>query len=378
MKLLHFADVHLGMMNFGGLDTATGLHSRVLDYLDALDCVVTAAEMERPDLIIFCGDAFKTRIPNPTLVKHFSERIQKMADVAPVLIIVGNHDRQKGGEGKRHSTEVLRELKAKYPIIVEADISAYEMCGAYVVCVPWQYDVSVIDDVLAIENLMEDAPDELPTILAGHLGIEGASVNSTYAYSLDNPGDFCFDLDALQGFDYMALGHIHQHQALASGIVYSGSLERVNWGERNGPKGFVIANVFPGRRDWKFVDVHARRMVYLDVAWDDIDNLKDADVTDAIVRVRVVVPDDSLMPTVNRKIMDLLPDDYYILDAIGSEPQRTSDRAAAGLTTYNAWSTLELVEEFFDNRYPDDPDYVDVLYNATAELIEEAGDGMDV
>ena len=37
IKLLHLADLHIGMENYGRLDPATGMHTRLIDYLDRLD-----------------------------------------------------------------------------------------------------------------------------------------------------------------------------------------------------------------------------------------------------------------------------------------------------------------------------------------------------
>ena len=40
MKILHFADLHLGVESYGRIDPATGLSSRLIDFLAALDQVV--------------------------------------------------------------------------------------------------------------------------------------------------------------------------------------------------------------------------------------------------------------------------------------------------------------------------------------------------
>ena len=47
---------------------------------------------------------------------------------------------------------------------------------------------------------------------------------------------------AIEPFDYVALGHLHRYQNLKSygypAIVYSGSIERIDFGERKEEKGF--------------------------------------------------------------------------------------------------------------------------------------------
>jgi len=43
MRILHFADLHLGVETYGGVDPATGLSTRLIDVLKALDAVVEYA-----------------------------------------------------------------------------------------------------------------------------------------------------------------------------------------------------------------------------------------------------------------------------------------------------------------------------------------------
>ena len=47
---------------------------------------------------------------------------------------------------------------------------------------------------------------------------------------------------ALPQFDYVALGHIHKHQVIGQNphVVYSGSIQRIDFGEENDEKGFCV------------------------------------------------------------------------------------------------------------------------------------------
>jgi len=58
LKIIHFADLHLGVETYGRTDPATGLSSRLLDFLSALDQLVDYALENRVDLVLFCGDAY--------------------------------------------------------------------------------------------------------------------------------------------------------------------------------------------------------------------------------------------------------------------------------------------------------------------------------
>src|SRR3972149_2252343 len=92
-RLLHFADLHLGVESYGRPDPETGLSSRVGDFLAALDFTVDWALESGVDLVLFCGDAYKSREPSPTLQREFARRIKRLSvSGIPVFLLVGNPD----------------------------------------------------------------------------------------------------------------------------------------------------------------------------------------------------------------------------------------------------------------------------------------------
>ena len=55
VKILHFADAHIDMANYGRHDPESGLPMRVMDFLKSLDEIVDAAIEEDVDLVLFAG-----------------------------------------------------------------------------------------------------------------------------------------------------------------------------------------------------------------------------------------------------------------------------------------------------------------------------------
>ena len=93
IKILHFADAHIDMANYGRHDPDTGLPLRVLDFLKSLDAIVDAAIDEKVDLVLFAGDAYKDRSPAPTFQREWGRRIMRLSQAnIPTLLLVGNHD----------------------------------------------------------------------------------------------------------------------------------------------------------------------------------------------------------------------------------------------------------------------------------------------
>ena len=79
IRILHFSDLHLGVENYGHLDPRTGLSTRLGDFLRSFDSVVEFALDEDIHLVVFCGDAYKTRDPNPTFQREFAKRIRRLS-----------------------------------------------------------------------------------------------------------------------------------------------------------------------------------------------------------------------------------------------------------------------------------------------------------
>ena len=90
MRLLHFADAHIDMANFGRHDVETGLPFRVLDFLKSLDTIVDTAISEKVDLVIFAGDAYKDRTPAPTFQREWGRRLMRLsAAKIPTILFTG-------------------------------------------------------------------------------------------------------------------------------------------------------------------------------------------------------------------------------------------------------------------------------------------------
>src|SRR3990172_4711974 len=109
-RVLHAADLHLGMENCGRLDPATGLSSRVADFLSALDETVEYALSNEVDLYLFCGDAYKTRDPSPTYQRELARRVHRLASAGvAVFLLVGNHDLPNAA-GRATTVEIFNTL----------------------------------------------------------------------------------------------------------------------------------------------------------------------------------------------------------------------------------------------------------------------------
>ena len=93
VRILHLADIHLGMENYGRTDPATGLSTRLGDFLRTLDEALDWALDNDVHLVLIAGDVYKNRDPSPTVQREFARRIARLSKAGlPTYLIVGNHD----------------------------------------------------------------------------------------------------------------------------------------------------------------------------------------------------------------------------------------------------------------------------------------------
>src|SRR5689334_20074668 len=119
MRILHFADAHIDMANYGRHDPQTGLPLRVLDFLRALDTIVDAAVSEQVDMVIFAGDAYKDRSPAPTFQREWGKRIIRLSQAKiPTLLLVGNHDLSPA-MGRAHAIQEFDTLQVPYVRVLQ-------------------------------------------------------------------------------------------------------------------------------------------------------------------------------------------------------------------------------------------------------------------
>jgi exonuclease SbcD len=291
LHVLHFADAHLGMENYGRTDMATGLSSRVVDFVRRLDEIVEYARDHEADLIVFAGDAFKTRSPEPTFQREFAHRVRDLSLLAPVVLLVGNHDLPPNAV-KASSIEIYETLAVPNVWVAaeyEGRVIETKRGPVYVAAAPYPVrarllegshtagmTIAQIDDLLQHEmaRLLEALAAEadahaMPRLLTGHFTVSGAVVGSERGIMLGRDVAVALSVLADDRWDYVALGHVHKHQNLTHGrldappVVYSGSVERIDFGEEGDPKGFCWVQLDRDATAWEFVKLNAREFVTL-------------------------------------------------------------------------------------------------------------------
>ena len=405
INVLHFADIHIGMENYGHIDSSTGINSRVLDFLRRFDEVIDYGLGHDVDLVIFAGDAFKTRDPSPTLQREFARRIKRFVDAqVPVVMLVGNHD-LPAMEKKASSIDIYRTLGVPNVIIgwaEELHVIETKRGKVQVATAPYPMrnrlftqaehrgkSIEELDKTLQeivgenIRAMAEQLDSEVPAILTGHFTVSGATYGSERSVMIGRDVAVLKSVLSDGPWDYVALGHIHKHQDLNEGrypaMVYPGSLERIDFGEEKEAKGFCWIELEKGNTTWQFVEVNARPFVTinLDVREEDDPTLAaqgalaQVDVTDAVVRVNVRMRPEQDASLREKDLRAALHDADYIA-AINRQADRDVRERLGGLSP-EGMTPKQLLQKYLFAKNVDD-DRIDLLMKHAEQLFEMTHD----
>jgi len=358
---IHTGDFHLGVANYAAVNPTTGMSRRIDDFFAAFDQIVDYGVKNQADLFLMCGDIFKDSSSTPTILKMFATRLARLsqADIKAVILL-GNHDAPKSGRAAPPEPFVELKVPNVYffskPDFVDIDCRSGEKVRIF--ALPYRHPVKLasdkkqgktkLDKGLLAQTFREQIAKEVDIftragtkgadgcILVGHLPVEGALAGSEKIWSTGEEYSVLpstFDTDT---FDYIALGHVHKHQAIKFKvpIVYPGSIERVDIGEADEKKGFVAVRITNHVAEWKFVELATRNMYNIKVDCSSepdpmvpIKNaLADKPLTGAIVSLRMAL-NEQLTPTQRDEVSRLLKETFWnqsIYEKIVTEKKATT------------------------------------------------------
>ena len=237
MKIIHTADWHLGHVLYN--------YDRHEEQQSMLEQMVEIVEAEQPDVFILAGDVFDNAQPSAAIQTMLSDALVKMHRANPDMAIVsiaGNHD-----SGSRHTIfhsawKILNVIVLGNVYREETDFSKYVVeinDKGYVVAVPYAAERNTPDRFF--ERLQEyvaekNAEKQLPVIMTAHLAVSGGDFKGhDNASELVVGGLDCQDLSVFgEGYDYVALGHIHRAQFIRGSekrVRYSGTPIAISFDE---------------------------------------------------------------------------------------------------------------------------------------------------
>jgi exonuclease SbcD len=277
MRILHTADWHLAD-RLGRID-------RTDDLRRAVERVAVYCRSEKVDVLLVAGDLFSELAGPDALresIKHLQDVFQPfLRDGGTILTLTGNHDKENFCQTLRHAMNLAAPAAGKFGDVVPSG-RLYLATGPTILSLldretekpvqfllmpyptPTRYlkeeesqRYQSLDEknrhlmaafTKALSDLQENERFDktLHTVLAAHIHVRGAELPTLFRISEQEDVVFS-DADLPTGFAYIALGHIHRAQYLGGQkhIRYSGSIERMDLGEKDDQKGVVLFDLGP-------------------------------------------------------------------------------------------------------------------------------------
>jgi len=277
MRILHTADWHLAD-RLGRID-------RTDDLRKAVERVADYCRSHKVDVLLIAGDLF-SELAGPDALRETIKHLQEtfgpfLREGGTILALTGNHDKENFCQTLKHAMSLAAPSTGKFGAIVDAG-RFYLATGPTLlklidretdkpvqfILMPYPTPRRYLEDeesqryqsldeknrhlmtayTRRLNELQSDPhfDSHLQTVLAAHVHVHGAQLNTLFR--ITEQEDMVFsDADLPTGFAYIALGHIHRGQFLAGQkhVRYAGSIERLDLGEKDDPKGVVLFDIGP-------------------------------------------------------------------------------------------------------------------------------------
>ncbi len=377
VRILHTSDWHVGRTIRG--------RSRAGEHQDVLGEIARVAADRKVDLVLVAGDLFDAATPPPEAERIVYRALLDLANVAPVVMVAGNHDHPS----RLQAVAPLLELgRVAVGAVLERPDSGgvIEIPGlpVRVALVPFvsQRAIVRIEDLMTkaaaghggdyaermrsvIELLCEGFTTETVNLVVGHVMVHGGvlgggerSAHTIFEYSvpaLAFPGHV----------SYVALGHLHRMQRVPgpAPLWYSGSPLQLDFGETQDSKGLLVVDVEPGlpAKVEQVPLVSGRKLVKLVGTIDQVAE-QAASHRDAWIQV---VLDEPSRAGLAEEVRNLIPGTIDVLVSPSSGVEApTVGQSRIGRTP------RDLFSEYLEHRRIDDPRLLRLFDELLSEVHE--------
>jgi len=273
LRVLFVSDTHLGL----DLPTTPRVDRRRRgpDFFACFEQALSPALRGEADVVVHGGDLlFRSRV-KAALVSRALQPLLRVADCGvPVLLLPGNHERSQLPCPLLAAHENLHVFRRPETVVIDRRGLRVAFAGF-----PYARDVRRGFPSLLLATGYREVAAEAK-VLCIHQCVEGAVCGPPPGFTFRDGDDVVRASDLPGDVAVVLCGHIHRHQVLRrdlagrplpAPVVYSGSVERTSFAERDETKGFVVATIGPGGAGGRletcaFRPLPARPMRVLEVA----------------------------------------------------------------------------------------------------------------
>lgn len=371
MKFLHTADLHLGRR----LNDIPLLE----DQKAVLNEIVRISEDEAVDAVILAGDIYDKSVPGADAMSAFDEFINILINKKiKVFMISGNHD---SGERISYFSGIISKAGVYTSGVFDGrlqKVTVEDMYGELdIYLLPFIRPIQVRkfypdEEIVTYEDAVRTVINasvldrSRRNMLIAHQFIIGAEISDSEEFAVG--GLDAISVSAFDGFDYVALGHLHKPQKVKNdSIRYAGSPLKYSISEANHRKSVTIVEMNDKNPEIKQVPLPAVH---------DVREVKGllADVMEMEYSedyIRVILTDEIVPPDARVTVSTVFPN----MIALGVQNSRTEGMEEfTSSEDINDKSKLDLFLDFFktvNGGAEPEQEQVDIMKGVLEELEEE-------
>jgi exonuclease SbcD len=248
MKFIHLSDLHIGkrINEYSMLEDQAYILSSIIDIIDSV----------KPEAVIIAGDVYDKAIPSAEAVQLFDDFLVKLSERSlHVFVISGNHDSpERISFGARLMEKSGIHLSPVYDGHIKSVTLKDTYGSVHIHMLPFikpahvrrfydEEDVVSYTDAVRVALSKQAFNKNERNILITHQFVTGAQRTESEEISVG--GSDNVDLSVFEGFDYVALGHIHRPQSCgADNIRYSGTPLKYSFSEAKDKKSVTVVELF--------------------------------------------------------------------------------------------------------------------------------------
>lgn len=353
MKFIHLSDLHLGKR--------VNEFSMIEDQAYILKKILGIIRDEEPDGVLIAGDIYDKSIPSVEAVELFDDFLKRLAgQKVPVFIISGNHD---SPERLAFGAELIKlsgiHISPAYSGRVEP-ISLKDNYGAvHIYMLPFIKPVHVRS--VFPEETVESYTDAVRAAIS-HMDIQESERNILVTHQFvtgaqrSDSEDICVggadnvDVSVFDGFDYVALGHIHGPQSAGrESARYCGTPLKYSFSEANHHKSVTILELKEkGNLVIRAVELSPLRdMRELKGTYEELTNRKNYEGTRVDDYLHITLTDEEDIVDAMGKLRVIYPN----LMKLDYDNRRTREnRELTGGETEESRAPLELIMDFYEKQ----------------------------
>lgn len=370
MKILHTSDWHLGISVHGVsmLDEQKHFKNEIIEII----------KENGIDAVILSGDVFDSSVASGEAIRLYNDIATAICrDIGiPLIVIAGNHD---GAARLSSMHELLKKSGLYVTGKLTRDIEPVILGNAAVYPIPYfntdevralfpDEEIKTYEEAMNVvcSHIRDKTDKSLFNIAAVHAFVSGAALSDSDRSAVIGTASMV-SKDVFDGFDYVALGHLHKPQSVSDTVRYSGSPVKYSFSETGTGKSVTVIDTTTGETEIiPLSPVHDMRIIR-----GTLEEIVSSGPSDDYIKAEITDKYAGL------EALDALSAVFPNLLAVSGKSAADSEMTALSINEMEQLSPSEILESFFMDTYGEKPEEEQIKMFENALIKAEEGGGLE-